>query len=342
MEADVIGPGWLNYLHLQRFYAIAREGGVTAAARREHVSASTLSQQLQELEDWLGHPLFQRSKGRMVLTEEGRVALQYAEEIFATGRELLSRFRRGEGRREPVLRIGAVGPLSKNLQFDFIQPLLQGAGARLLVLAGPFETLVRRLKEHELDVVLSNMPARTTEGEGVQLHNHLLGEMPVYLTGGRRVPQGGAPFPQWLEGQPLFLPTRQSLVREEFDLILAEAGVRPDIRAEVDDMALLRLLALSGAGLALVPAIVVKHELGSRRLPTRFRVPGLAERFHAITLRRRFAHPLLERTIPRLRETLEAVGQWGRPSAAPASRARARARKVLKPARGRSDPSGPD
>jgi LysR family transcriptional activator of nhaA len=245
------------------------------------------------------------------LTEAGRVTLQYAEEIFATGRELLSVFHRPavRGARERVLRIGAVGTLSKNLQFDFLQPLLGEQGTRLLVVAGPFEDLVGRLKEHEVDVVLSNMPARNEEGGSGHIYSHLLGEMPVYLAGSMRVPGRRAPFPRWLEGVPLFLPTRQSLVRDGFDLLLAEAGITPVIRAEVDDMALLRLLALSGDGLALVPAIVVKHELGSRRMPTRFRVPGLSERFYAITQRRRFANPLLERTIPRLREALEALGQ---------------------------------
>lgn len=314
METPESGASWLNYLHLQRFWAIARAGGVTAAARREHVSASTLSQQLQELEEWLGSPLFERDRGRLVLTEAGRVTLQYAEEIFVTGRELLSLFHRSGPRRERgrVLRIGAVGPLSKNLQFDFLQPLLGDAGMRLLVLAGPFEDLVARLRNHEVDVVLSNMPARNPENGTGQLYSHLLGEMPVYLAGAMRVPARADGFPRWLEGVPLFLPTRQSMVRDGFDLLLAEAGISPDIRAEVDDMALLRLLALSGDGLALVPAIVVKHELGSRRLPTRFRVPGLAERFYAITQRRRFAHPLLERTIPRLRGALEALGRGER------------------------------
>lgn len=296
---------WLNYLHLERFWVIAREGGMAAAARRLNVSASTLSQQLKELEESLGHSLFERRHGRLILTEEGQVTLQYAEEIFATGRELISVFQKSTERKERILHIGAVGPLSKNLQFDFIQPLLGDADARLKITAGALDDLLLRLRNHEIDVVLSNQPAPTTaKGD---TYNHLLGEMPVYLAGSRKTATRGLPFPGWLKGVPVFLPTRPSQVRDDFDLLLAEAGVAPTIRAEVDDMALLRLLALSGDGLALVPAIVVKHELGSRRLPTTVRVPGLTERFYAITLRRRFGNPDLERTIPKLREALTAL-----------------------------------
>ena len=107
---------------------------------------------------------------------------------------------------------------------------------------------------------------------------------------------------------PLLLPTQQSNVRADFDLLLAEARVEPDVRAEVDDMALLRLLALSGQGLALVPSIVVERELQSRQLRTLIRVPRLAERFYAITMRRRFGNALVEETVAEFRIRLKSVG----------------------------------
>lgn len=305
--AEGTAPEWLNYLHLKRFWIIARERSLTKAAKLLRVSQSTLSEQVSELEDWLGQQLFERRGRGLELTDAGRIALGHAETIFQTGQDLLDELRRGKSRSVPALRIGAVGPLSKNLQFDFIQPLVARKDVRVSVAAGSFDDLLLRLGARQLDVVLSNMPPRSDQQ--TEVFSHLLGEMPVYLTGNVVLPTKRGQFPKWLEGVPLFLPSRQSHVRADFDLLLEEAGVKPDVRAEVDDMALLRLLALSGLGLALVPAIVVKHELGSKRLKAAFRVPGLSERFYAITSKRRFGAGWLAETVTAFREGLAALNR---------------------------------
>lgn len=294
---------WLNYHHVLRFRAIAREGGLTRAAEALRVSPSTLSEQVRELEEWLGTPLFERRGRSLTLTDAGRAALDHAEAIHQSGSELLDVFRRPGGSRRRTLRIGAVGPLSKNLQFDFIRPLLKRQDALVSVAAGSFGELLQRLRSHSLDVVLSHLAA--PEGEGPDVFNHLLGEMPAHLVGRMRRFDGAAGFPGFLRGVPLFLPTRQTRLREDFDLLLAEAGIQPDLRAEVDDMALLRLLALSGEGLALTPAIVVEHELHAARLRQVLPTPGLAERFYAITVRRRLADPWLGAVVSDFRASLK-------------------------------------
>lgn len=265
---------------------IARHGGITRAAAALHISQSTLSEQLAELEAWLGQPLFDRRGRQLHLTDAGRVALQYADTIFDAGRELLTRFRQPGPAAPRQLRIGAVGPLSKNLQFDFIEPLLADTRTKLMVVAGSLDELVAQLQEHALDLVLSNLPLRGDQTHNV--FNHLLGEVPVYLVGRRPIAQTRPRFPHFLRDQPLFLPSRQSHVRADFDLLVSTAGIEPEVRAEVDDMALLRLLALSGEGLALVSKIVVERDLQSRQLSFMARVPGLVERYYALTGRKRF------------------------------------------------------
>lgn len=304
MNGETPALEWLNYHHLRHFWVVARHRSMTRAAEALRISQSTLSEQVGELEDALGLPLFERRGRQLHLTEPGRIALEHAETIFATGRELLDRLRQ-KGRSQPALTVGAVGPLSKNLQFDFIEPLLQRGNTRVVVVAGALSDLVRQLHEHKLDLILSNIPLRADQDHGI--HNHLLGEAPVFLAGSMAVPGRRAGFPAWLRGLPLLLPTRQSHVRADFDMLLAEAGIEPELRAEVDDMALLRLLALSGHGLALVPAIVVERELQGRELRTLIRVPKLAERFYAITLRRRFGGALIEQAVAEFRNRLKAV-----------------------------------
>lgn len=284
---------------------IARHRSVTRAAEKLRVSQSTLSEQLAELEAALGQKLFERRGKQLLLTEAGRIALEHAETIFNTGHELITRFRQTGENRQRTLRFGAVGPLSKNLQYDFIQPILADARTKVVVVAGALDELTRQLEEHKLDLVLSNIPLRADQEQNV--FNHLLGEVPVFLVGGDKLKLKPGRFPTFLEGVPLFLPSRQSDVRARFDLLLAEAEVEPFVQAEVDDMALLRLLALSGEGLALVSKIVVERELQSREIKFMRRVPGLTEQFYALTMRKRFANAWLAEIVETFRSKIKTL-----------------------------------
>ena len=305
MNSAFENPQWLNYHHLRHFWMIARHRSVTRAAEKLKISQSTLSEQLAELEDWLGEALFDRRGRELHLTDAGRVALEHAETIFTTGHELITRFRQSGETRQRVLRIGAVGPLSKNLQFDFIQPILTDTRTKVVVVAGALDELTRQLQEHKVDLVLSNIPMRADQEQGI--FNHLLGEVPVFLVGGKKMKLSPGKFPKFLKDVPLFLPSRQSDVRADFDLILANAGMEPFVHAEVDDMALLRLLALSGEGLALVSKIVVERELQSRKISFMLRVPSLAERYYALTVRKRFQNAWLGEIVEVFRARLNVL-----------------------------------
>jgi LysR family transcriptional activator of nhaA len=303
MNSAFENPEWLNYHHLRHFWMIARHRSMTKAAAKLKISQSTLSEQLAELEDWLGQPLFDRRGRELHLTDAGRVALEHAETIYTTGHELITRFRQSGETQQRVLRIGAVGPLSKNLQYDFIQPILADTRTKVVIVAGALDELTRQLHEHKIDLVLSNLPLRTDQEQNV--FNHLLGEVPVFLVGGKKLKLAPGKFPKLLKNVPLFLPSRQSDVRADFDLILANAGVEPFVHAEVDDMALLRLLALSGEGLALVSKIVVERELQSHKIKFMLRVPGLAEKYYALTVRKRFANAWLGEVVETFRTRLK-------------------------------------
>jgi LysR family transcriptional activator of nhaA len=303
MNSAFENPQWLNYHHLRHFWMIARHRSVTRAAERLGTSQSTLSEQLTELEGWLGQPLFERRGRQLHLTDAGRIALDYAETIFTTGHELITRFRQSGETRQRALRIGAVGPLSKNLQFDFIQPILADMRTRVVVVSGALTDLTRQLQEHQVDLVLSNIPVRADQT--AEVFNHPLGEVPVFLVGGRKLRLPAGRFPEFLRDVPLFLPSRQSDVRAQFDLMMAEAGIEPFVHAEVDDMALLRLLALSGEGLALVSSIVVERELQSREIKFLQRVPGLTESFYALSVRKRFSNQWLAEVVDTFRARLK-------------------------------------
>lgn len=284
----------LNYHHLRQFHAVAQEGSLTRAARRLNVSASALSVQIAALEAALGQALFDRAHRRMSLTEAGRIALAHADTIFRTGEELVSTL---SGRRPgqiQVLRVGAQATLSRNFQIGLLRPLLAREDVHLVLRSASLAELLAQLEAHTLDLVLSTQPVQRDGGAAWRCR--VLAEMPASIVGparlaGRR--RRPFRFPRDLEGRPLLLPGPGSAIRSAFDQLLQDAGVVPRVVAEVDDMAMLRLMAREGHALALLPPIVVQDELADGRLQEICTVPGLGERFFGITADRRFPSTLL-------------------------------------------------
>jgi LysR family transcriptional activator of nhaA len=285
----------LNYHHLRYFRAIAHEGGLTRAAARLNVAQSALSIQLRHLEENLGHPLFVRKNRKLQLTEAGQMALRYADSIFRTGDELVDTLKHQSPRARQVLRVGTVATLSRNFQWEFLKPLRSSRDVQLVLRSGTLRDLLAQLRSHEVDVVLSNQATRRDADTGH--HSHLLAEQEVSLV--CRPVAGRAPFrfPEDLRKTPVLLPSLESEVRASFDLILDQAGVRPVIAAEVDDMAMLRVLALRLRAVTLVPKVVVQDELRNGMLVERYRVSSVKERFYAITPTRTFPNVLVKHLI---------------------------------------------
>lgn len=291
---------FLNYHHLRYFRLIARDLNLTQAARKLNLSAPALSLQLKQLEESLGHILFERRRSGLVLTEAGRIALDYAEAIGRAGDELLDVMQhRPRGGRQ-ILRVGAVATLSRNFQLEFLLPVLHRDDVEVVLRSGGFPELLLLLHSHQVDLVLSNQPAR--RDAETHWHSHLLAEQPVSLVGVPVWKQRKLRFPEGMKDIPVILPSQESNTRAAFDRLLASAGVRPRIVAEVDDMAMIRLLAREGAALALVPPVVVQSEIRDGILVETHRIPQVRETFYAVTPSRRFPNPLVGELVRRITE----------------------------------------
>lgn len=271
----------LNYNHLLYFWAVAHEGGLTRAAKRLNLSQSALSLQIQKLEHQVGHKLFDRIGKKLVLTEAGQIALDYADTVFKAGHELLSTLKDRPVANRQVLRVGALTTLSRNFQLAFMQPLIGREDVELIVRSGNIRDLLAQLEAHALDVVLANSAA--PQDSRTSLRNHLISEQPVSLVGHPQKKRRKFRFPDDLRTEPILLPSLDSDIRVAFVRALAE----------VDDMAMLRLLARESNGVALVPPIVVRDELESGVLVEHCRVAEVTETFYAIVQKRRFPNPLL-------------------------------------------------
>jgi len=286
----------LNFNHLRYFWAVAHERSLTRTAERMNLSQSALSVQIQKLEHQIGHKLFERAGRQLVLTEAGQIALDYADTVFAAGEELLSTLQGRGATSRQVLRVGALTTLSRNFQLAFLRPLVGRADVELIVRSGTMRELAAQLEAHALDVVLATSAAPRDARS--LLRSHLLAEQPVSLVGRPRADRAPFCFPEDLRSEPLLLPSLESDIRVAFDQVLERAGIRPLILAEVDDMAMLRLLARESEGVTLVPPIVVRDELDSGVLVEHCRIPEVTERFYAIVQKRRFPNRLLAELLP--------------------------------------------
>lgn len=285
----------LNLHHLRLFRAVASDGTLTGAARRLNLSQSALSTQLRTLEASLGHDLFERRGRGLVLTEAGRIALDHAEAIFRTAEDLTATLREtGQARR--ALRVGALATLSRNFQMQFLRPLVGRADVEVVLRSGSQAQLLRGLESLALDVVLTNQPPDRDAVSPWLVHR--IADQPVSLIG-TPARMGAAPrdLSQLLAGEPLILPTPETALRGAFDALAARLGISPTIAAEVDDMAMIRLLAREDAGLAIIPPIVVRDELASGALVEAAQLDDLREVFVAVTLQRRFPNPLLAEVL---------------------------------------------
>lgn len=286
----------LNLHHLRLFRAVAADGTLTGAARTLNLSQSALSTQLKTLERSLGHDLFERRGRGLVLTEAGRIALDHAEAIFRTADDLTATLREtGPTRR--ALRVGALATLSRNFQMQFLRPLIGRADVEVVLRSGSQDELLRGLEGLALDVILTNnAPARDATTHWLI---HQLDAQPVSLIGtAARVGTTPARLEHLLATQPLIVPTRETGLRTAFDALAARLGVTPNFAAEVDDMAMIRLLARADAGLAIIPPIVVQDELSSGELVEASRLDGIGETFFAVTRERRFPNKLLADVLP--------------------------------------------
>ncbi len=280
----------LNYNHLRYFWAVAKDGNLTRTAERLNISQSVLSVQIKKLEQRLGHALFERRGRQLHLTEAGRIALDHADAIFATGEELLGTLSEAGATRQAV-RIGALATLSRNFQISFLKPVLGRTDIEVILRSGSAAELLLGLQSLALDVVLTN---QAPQSDALTMFIvHLLSEQPVSLIGVPHLLDRTRSVSQLLTSHAVILPTTDSSVRTGFDALADRLGIRPQIAAEVDDIAMMRLLVREGFALAVLPRIAVRDELATGTLVEADSLPGIAESFFAVTVERRFPNAIV-------------------------------------------------
>jgi len=295
---------WLNYHHLLYFWTVAREGSIARATRVLRLAQPTISAQIHQLEARLGEKLFERRGRGLALTETGRLAYRYADEIFGLGSELLDVMRGRAPGRPQRLAVGVADAVPKLIAHRLLEPALRpGGGLKIACYEDHADRLLARLAVHELDLVLSDAPIGSQAA--VRGFSHLLGECGVTWFGSAKLAAAHRRgFPGSLDGAPLLLPAPGAALRRALDLWFDSRGLRPQIVGEFEDSALLKVFGQRGAGLFAGPSAIereISRQYGARVVG---RAPEVRERFYAISAQRKLSHPAVQAITERARTEL--------------------------------------
>ena len=282
---------WLNYHHLRYFWIVAREGGLKQAAEKLHVSPPSISAQISELEAAFGEKLFRRAGRSNVLTEAGQIALQYAEEIFSAGAEMSNAIKNRPTSRAVRLYVGVADSMPKLLTHEILEPVFKMAQpVHVICREGKIDDLLAQLASHRLDIVLADEPAPSTTK--VRTYNHPLGESGLSFCAtpklALKLRRG---FPQSLHLAPMMLPVENTSQRRSVEQWFRSLSITPQVIAEFEDAALMKVVAAEGSVVIPVPTVTLKEATIRFGLKLIGSTDQCRDEFYAISAERRITHP---------------------------------------------------
>ena len=295
---------WLNYNHLYYFWIVAREGGIMRASEELMVSQPTISIQIKELEGAFGHRLFDRVGRGLQLTDAGRIAFNYANEIFSLGQEMTNALEHQPAGMPLKLSVGVLDVIPKPVIRQLLEPALRLAQpVRLICREDKADRLLADLAARRTDVVLSDAPIGTAVS--VQGFNHLLGESGIsFFASSKLAARLKRGFPRSLNGEPVLLPTGHTQLRRSLNLWFDSKRIHPVVAGEFDDSALMFWFGQSGTGVFPAPSIMeakVQRDLGVKLLG---RAADVRERFYAISIEAKLKHPAVVAVCEAARKVL--------------------------------------
>lgn len=272
----------LNHHHLYVFWMFGKTSSFTKTAESLSIAQSAVTSQVKLLENVLGLNLIDRTNPRRPqITDEGRKVIEYADSIFESSRELINWATKGSLPKRRSIRVGAISGLSRNFQFEFIEPLIKEADVKFDITTGDQDNLIQMLSEHQLDVVLSSRNA--DPDNKTQLHSHVITKSPLlFVIGKKAAPKGKRDLNSILQTHSLFTPGRHFEAKPELDAYLEKyQGIR--IAGEVDDVALLRILAIRSGKVVIMPEMGIRNDIESGEVQVLLKMVSIEQRFYAIT-----------------------------------------------------------
>lgn len=280
---------WLNYHHLQYFYTIAQEGSIAKASAKLNVGQPSLSTQLKQLEDQLGRPLFERSKQRLYLTEAGKIAYEYADQVFRLGGEMLEALEERMQNNRIHVQIGALDSVPKHITKEVILKAYASGNCMVSVLEGSGDRLLRDLSAHGLDLLLSNYPPSV---DFQTVYAKSVAKLDVVVCAHEKFKYLKKNFPKSLEGQPFVFPTIHSKLRRDIDHYFSVNNIKVDCVAETQDTSLQNLLGTEGIGLIPIADIAANELVKEKKLVVLGKMKGVYEEIWLMSASRKIENPI--------------------------------------------------
>lgn len=307
----------LNYKHLRYFWAVAKAGSIARASEQLHLAPQSISGQLSELEDNLGVALFRKVGRGLELTDIGRRALVYAEEIFALGEDLLKVVRDQSAKDMPPFTVGIADSVPKSVAYRLVEPALRlESPVRLVCREGRLTSLLAELAVHRLDMVIADRPM--PGNLNVRGYSHLLGEsdLSVFCAPGLLAGLKGE-FPASLDGAPFLMPSEDVAIRPRLEKWLESRAIYPRVVGEFDDSAMIKAFGQAGKGLFVAPTAIAEDVVSQNQVQVVGRIDGIFEQLYAITTERRLTHPAILAISEAARKEVFSGGQAPRDDAEP-------------------------
>jgi len=282
----------MNFKHLHYFWVTAKAGGIMRAGEQLHTTPQTLSGQIKLLEDWLGHKLFRKSGRNLELTDDGRVALGYADQIFTLGAELEAAVRETRGGQRVLdFRVGVADSVAKSVAYRLLEPALAVTETvRLICSEGKFPDLLAQLALQRLDLVIADEPM--SRRMSVKAFNHPLGSTAMsFFAAPQLKAQLKGEFPQCLNGMPMLIQGAAASVRQQLEGWLTQHQIQPRIIGEFDDGALMTAFGREGRGVFMAPTVLEAETVAQFGVEVIGRTDELVEEFFAVSIERRITHP---------------------------------------------------
>ncbi len=294
----------MNYKQLHYFWAVAKTGSIVRACEQLNLTPQTISGQIGLLEKTLGVDLFRRAGRRLELTETGRLALSYAEEIFQVGGELEEALRSHPGDRQILFRVGIADVVPKSIAYHLLAPAMAlPEPVRIVCREDKLERLLAELAIQRLDLVLADSPMPSEMD--VKGYSHKLGECGIsFFATPKLATLHGHNFPRALHSAPMLVPGENSNVRGRLMRWFGEQQIQPRIVGEFDDSALMKAFGQSGIGIFIAPSIIadeVQRQYGVKLIG---QTDDVTERFYSISVERRLTHPAVVAVTETARQAL--------------------------------------
>lgn len=281
---------WINYHHLYYFKTIAEEGTVSKAAKKLRLGQPTLSAQLRLLEESLGIQLFERKHKQLHLTEHGRIALDYAQNIFKMGTEMYEVLHDRVMPLKPSLHIGALDSVPKQILLQIVQLAYKVARCQVTISEGKSDELIRELTAHNMDLVITNFVPVAAGAKG--LAPRLITKSSVEMYGAKKFAGLKKGFPGSVSGQALIVPTYDSKLRYDLDHWARLNNVDMNIVAESQDIGVKKLMAVSALGIMPTAAHTVARQVKSGELVRLGELQGVYEELYFLAGQRKVPNPI--------------------------------------------------